>query len=202
MGELTENPKIAGVNVTRGIATTGGTLENYMKMLDIFYKDSQEKIKEIRCCIDTDDPALFVIYIHALKSAAANIGAGHIAREAGMLEKTAREGKLQAIPSDVTKLLEHLEELMSDINAVLIKANEYKQRAPADMEVLIDELYRLKEAINMFDAAIIKKSTDELQKYTHSTDIGERIQNLLQYVFIGDDDKAQSLITMIILDNQ
>ena len=66
------------------------------------------------------------------------------------------------------------------------------------MDTLKSDLARLKEAIDSCDSISIKRSTDRLRKFTHVSNIGVTIDDILQHVLIGDDEKAISLIMSII----
>jgi len=190
--------KIKGVNVNKGVAMTGGTLENYIMILDTFYKDGVEKLKEINTCLHSDNIPLYTIYVHALKSAAANIGAESLSEAALVLEEAGGEGNIPLIKSKSTQLLADLEELLFNINTVLTKANDREHSTPVDMESIKDELLRLKEAIDSFDSESIKECTDTLHKLTHVPDIGVMIDDILRHVLIGDDEKVTSLIASIV----
>jgi len=190
--------EIKGVNVRKGMAATGGTIENYVKTLTVFHKDGLDKKNEIMLSLDKTNLPLYTTYVHALKSAAANIGAESLSQDAKILEEAGREGNIKLIKSKNNKLLADLEELLNTINAVLTRSNTDEQSISVDMEFIKEELYRLKEAIDSFDSVSIKKSTDSLRKFTHVADIGVTIDNILQYVLIGDDDKAISLIISMI----
>ena len=196
--EAANNIKIEGVNVNKGISMTGGTIENYIKTLTVFYKDALKKSKEIKLCLDTNNLPLYIIYIHALKSASANIGAESLSEAAKVLEEAGRNGNIPLIESKNVQLLTDLEELLNNINMFLNKMNKEEQNIFVDMKLINAELYRLKEALDSFDSLAIKKSADNLRQYTHVAVIGEAIDNILQYVLIGDDDKAIALIERII----
>jgi len=193
--------KIKGVNVNKGIAMTGGTIENYVKTLAVFHKDGLEKIKEIKSCLEAANLPLYTIYVHALKSASANIGAESLSEAARVLEEAGKEGNMPLIQSKSIVLLADLEELLNNVNTFLATTNKDEKNISVDMELIKDELCRLKEAIDSFDSNSIKKSAEILRKYTHVAEIGITIDNILQYILIGDDDNAISLILSIIQNN-
>jgi len=193
--------EINGINGSIGIARTGGTIENYITTLAIFRKDGLDKIKEIKLCLgslDSTNLSLYTTHVHALKSAAANIGAESLSEAARIMEEAGREGNIPLIKSKSTQLLADLEELISNINTVLDEANRDTQGIPIDMDTLKSDLARLKEAIDSCDSISIKRSTDRLRKFTHVSNIGVTIDDILQHVLIGDDEKAISLIMSII----
>jgi len=192
------NIEIKGVNVSKGIARVGGTIENYIKTVDIFHKDCLEKYKDINSCLDSNNLPLYTIYVHALKSAAANIGAESLSEAAYVLEEAGREGNMPLIKSKNTQLMADLDELLVNIKTFLTDSNDHGQNIPVDMALINDELFRLKEALESFDSNSAKKCADNLRKFTHVAGIGVMIDDILRYVLIGDDDKAISLIISII----
>ena len=196
--EPISNIEIKGVNVNKGVAMTGGSLENYMRILDTFHKDGVEKLNEISMCLHSDNMHSYTIYVHALKSAAANIGAESLSDAALVLEEAGREGNIQLVKSKSAQLLADLEELLTNIDTVLIKANDWAPGAPVDMGSIKDELLRLKKAVDSFDSNSIKECTDYLQKLTHIPEIGIVIDDILRHVLIGDDEKVISLIASIV----
>ena len=196
--ESANNIEIKGVNVNKGIAMTGGTIENYIKTLAVFHKDAMEKSREIKLCLDTANLPLYTIYVHALKSASANIGAESLSEAARVLEVAGREGNIPLIESKNVQLLADLEELLCNIDTILTNTNKEEQDVPVDMELIKAELCLLKKAIDSFDSIAIKKSADNLRQFIRVADIGATIDNILQYVLIGDDDKAITLIEAII----
>jgi len=195
--EEPEDIVISGVNVRNGIARNGGTVDNYLKTLAIFQEDCLEKIDEIKFCLETGNLPLYTIYVHALKSAAANIGADNLSVAAGVLEAAGKEQNNGLIESNTARLFADIEELMGGINSALTKANS-ERCLQVDEEALRNELCRLKEAIDSYDAAAIREGTDFLRRVAHNTDIRETIDKILHHLLIGDDDGATSLIESII----
>jgi len=190
--------EIKGVNISTGLTRTGGSMENYIKTLAVFHKDCTEKIKEISFSLETANIPLFTIYVHALKSAASNIGAESLAEAAEALESAGREGNMPLIQSRSPQLLEGLEELRSNIGEALDAVSDHQQDMPADTELIKAELHKLKGAIDSFDSALIKDSADNLRIYTRTADLGVALDNILQCVLIGDDEKAIAMIDELI----
>jgi len=201
VGKKTETPdrlEIKGVNISKGIAMNGGSVEKYLKTLAIFYKDGLEKSNDIQLCLDAANLPLYTIFVHALKSAAANIGAESLSDAAGKMEDAGKDGNLALVRDRSVKLLLDLNNLLININSYLASAKSSQQSIPADKGFIKDELLRLKDAVDSFDATIILESSDNLRKYTHADDIGSAINEILQYVLIGDDDEAVSLISSVL----
>ena len=190
--------EIKGANVSKGIAIAGGSIENYLRILDVFQKDCVEKVAKIYQCLATDDLHLYTTHVHALKSAAANIGAENLSLAAGELENAGKKGDISLVKSKNPQFLAEIDALLANIHTILTRENDHEQINSSDMALIKEELSRLKEAIETFDSSAAKKSADILQKYAHAAGIGAAIDEILGYVLIGDDDKAVSLIVTLI----
>ena len=197
--ESSEIADIKGVNIRKGLSRIGGSMENYIKTLAVFHRDCTEKIKEIAFSLETGDIPLFTIYVHALKSAASNIGAESLAEAAEALESAGREGSVQLVRSRSPQLLADLEELRNNVGVALDAINEQKQDIPVDTEMVKTELRKLKDALDSFDSSLIKASADNLRLYTHAANFGGALDNILQCVLSGDDEKSVLMIDELIM---
>ena len=191
--------EIKGVNISKGLARAGGSMENYIKTLTVFHKDSTEKVKEISSCLETANIPLFTIYVHALKSAASNIGAEGLAEAAEALESAGREGSIPLVRSGSPKLLADLEELRNNVGEALSGINGHRQGMPVDTELIKAELHKLKGAIDSFDSSLIKAIADSLRLYTHAAGFGAALDGILLCVLSGDDEKAISMIDELVI---
>ena len=192
---------IKGVNAGKGVAMAGGSLDNYLKTLAVFQKDGVSKIRELTSSLETPDLRLYTIHVHALKSAAANIGADKLSEAAQALEEAGRNGDLQLIKTKNIELLSDLGELLVSIDTVIDEMNDEKPATPADTELINEELRALRDALDDFDVTSIKTHSDNLSEYKHAAAIGEKIDKVLQLVLIGDNDTAVSMIESITADS-
>ena len=190
---------IKGINVSKGLTMTGGTINNYIKTLNIFYKDGLQKCAEIESSLAATNLPLCTIYVHALKSAAANIGAEKLSEMARSLEDACRDGNMELIKPGSVQLLADLRELLIDINTVLQNDKKTReQNTVVDMSLISDELARLRKGIESFNSNAIKESCDNLRMFTHIPNIGAKLDSVLQWVLIGDDDKAIESIESVV----
>jgi len=109
---------IDGLDVEQGIKLSGGSYEFYLEILAVFYEDGIQKIDEINDCIANNKMADYPIYVHALKSAATNIGAGRLAEAAGALEAAGARG-------DINYIQTHNTNFLADLKIFLTELNEY-----------------------------------------------------------------------------
>ena len=190
--------EIDGLNAERGIAITGGTEKNYFKILTSFYKDGIEKIKEIRTSLETDNLPLYVIYVHALKSAAATIGADKLSETAKVLETAGNQKNLRFIQAHNPSFLADLEALLSNINTALSERAGKDQKSLTDIELVKAELFRLKTALNAFDSSEIGRAVDALQEFKLPADINDPVSAILKSRLIGEYDEAVIMINTLL----
>jgi len=175
--------EIEGLDIRRGVVIAGGKFENYLHTLAIYHKDGEQKIEEIQKCLEEKNYSLYVTYVHALKSASANVGAYEVSNLAKDLEKAGRQGDLEYIKKYNTLLLESLQVLLNNIKKVIGE----KQDNPLDA----DKLLNLKEAIENLDIDTIDKIASELRDFAQADNI---LQNVLQGNY---DDVANEINALL-----
>jgi len=186
--------KIDGIDVNKGIAMVGGTLELYMQTLEAFHKDGFKKIKEIKECLETDNFSLYTTYVHALKSASASIGALDLSEIAKSLEMAGNREDFTYIKLHNAQFLIALETLLNNINKVLLANKKDEQESSVDFEILKSRLNKLREAIDIFDSDVIEEAANSLQAFTQAADVGESVENILQKILFGEHEEAVAMI--------
>jgi len=183
--------KINMLDVKKGISMVGGTLELYIEILDIFYREGIEKINEINKCLETKNYSLYTTHVHALKSASAIIGATDLSEKAKSLEMAGKQQDLAYIKQHNPEFLTALEALLANISEVL---KEYEQKDPIDFENLKIELNKLKAALAVFDFDAIDEATNSLKTFRQVPEVG----NILQKTLIGEYEAARAVINGLI----
>jgi signal transduction histidine kinase/CheY-like chemotaxis protein/HPt (histidine-containing phosphotransfer) domain-containing protein len=113
--EKKERLVIDGLNIERGIAMTGGSPERYKDILAIYCEDGIKKIAEIRDSLEEGDMELYSVYMHALKSASASIGALEVSEAALALEAAGKQGDIEFIYANNEEFLSKLDALLREI---------------------------------------------------------------------------------------
>jgi len=194
----TAEMEIAGVNIKKGISMTGGTLEGYMQILAVFHKDGLQKIDEIRKSLEIGNYQLYTIYVHALKSVLANIGASELSESAKALEFAGKQKDTAFIASNNAQFLINFEAILSDIGKILANGKEIEKNV--DFELLICELNGLKKALESFDSTAIDNIVDGLREFSQADGVGESIENILRSILIGEYDGAESIINNLLIE--
>jgi CheY-like chemotaxis protein len=187
--EPMEIESIEGIDITKGIAMSGGNIQSYLDTLKIFHKDGKSKLRELADCVKNENTALYTTYVHALKSACANIGALQLSKEAGTLENAGINQDMSFILAQHDRLASELNKLLESIAAFLL-AHTPKPDENLDITLLNSILDRLKTAMETFDITVIDETAEELQAFTAFPDVGEALNEILQNVFVGKYKKA------------
>jgi len=160
------------------------------EILDTFRKDGLKKIKEIKECLETENYHLYSIYVHALKSASASIGALDLSEIAKSLEMAAKQGDFTYIKQHTPQFLMALGVLLDNINTTLLANKKNEQKDSIDFEAMKVELNKLKEAISILDSDAIDETTISLKAFTQVADV----EDILQKILIGEYEEAISMI--------
>ncbi|MBR0120054.1 MAG: response regulator [Eubacterium sp.] len=96
---------ISEIDVTEGVKN-GGSPEGYMSILGVFFKTLSSKADELEKLYADEDIENYTIKVHALKSSARVIGAGHLSEMALKLEEAGKTGDRKYIDEHSGELLE------------------------------------------------------------------------------------------------
>ena len=191
---------IEGLDIKKGVQLSGVTVELYFDILSVFYEDGMERIDEIKKCLDSGNLSLYIIQVHALKSASANVGADKLSESAYALEMAGRRGDINFIKTNTDHFLSTLERLLNDIECLLLSQGAFGDKAgePVDGELLASELVSLKKALGDMDAGEINRTVDILTNFTCGEDVKAIIKKISQHILMVEYDEAEALINTLL----
>ncbi|MDR2785823.1 MAG: response regulator [Treponema sp.] len=112
-------PVIKNLDTMKGLALTGGTETGYRSVLASFYYDARGRLDFFLELPEAENLSLFIVQVHALKSASAAIGAAKISAEAAALEEAGTRGSIGDIEDKLPVFYEDLSDLVSAIGEAL-----------------------------------------------------------------------------------
>ncbi|MCL2223518.1 MAG: ATP-binding protein [Defluviitaleaceae bacterium] len=200
-GAITQQPQeappaeisIDGVDIAQGISFCGGSFADYLEILSVFMKNGNAKVAELESCVAAGNISLYTTYVHAVKSASANIGASALSSEAKVLEFAGIAGNMDFITKNNPAFIANLKKLLAGIDEV-ISAKSIAENRTFDEDWLSEQLTALKAALASFDLGAIDDITESLQPYTSHPTKGETLDDILQKTFIGQYNEAQARI--------
>ena len=182
--------EIEGMDTAKGIAFSGGDIQDYFEILEVFVNNSFTKISQLEKCLEENDISLYTIYIHALKSASANVGADKLSQEAEKLETAGTAHDTKFIIQNHNNFVKNLKTMLENIGSVIGMNAETPQSIAIDKAIMISKLAELKAALENFDVDAIDKVSKVLRDFNHHPDVGDAIKEMLHNAFVGKYKQA------------
>lgn len=110
---------IPGVNTEQGIAQCGGSVKNYLSLLQIVVTDGRKKLEVLERSREGENYETYRIEAHALKSVAASIGAEELSRIALEQENACKENRISEVNANHRKLCNSYKSLLDFVEVAL-----------------------------------------------------------------------------------
>jgi HPt (histidine-containing phosphotransfer) domain-containing protein len=189
--------EIEGLDAVQGLIMTGGSETNYIEILKLFRKDAAERIDALLEIPEQAGLTDFITRIHALKGAAASIGAAALSAEAAALEAAAKRGDFAFMENGLPVFCGNLKTLTDHISAALSVSEDSAEKPPAGSggAAALDEgiLRDLKEAL---EAGNIRR-VDTLLELLEESPPGayqEELSQISNFVLLSEFRKAAELV--------
>jgi len=188
--------EIKGVDINKGIRQSGGTIEFFYETLASFYSDITERFELIRECINKKDLQQYKIYVHAIRSASANIGADYISKLAFDLENAGINGDWAYILSNNDVFITELEKLLDNIKNALstYDANEDVENDSDRDEKIKKELGELTSALDVYDIVTVNETVDKLLKLARTEDEKSTMREISNHILLFEYDEVYKLV--------
>ena len=191
---------IPGVNTAKGIAMTGGTVDNYRQVLSLFCKDAQDRLPLLQETPNEETMRSFVTNVHSLKSASASIGAAEISSLSAGLEAVGKAGDITFIRNNLPAYVQTLKKLTENIRAALQLDETASPDAQSPMEsssapIGNSSLFReLAEALKNKKISEIKRLLNALNQQSQDAKLKKILEQISDQVFISEFDEALKII--------
>lgn len=163
-----DKPFIADVNYKIGLSFAGNDLNAYHDILTTFVIDAANKIQQLQYAFDQQDWHLYAVYSHALKGAAANIGAEELSAFALRMEDAGKQVNTAYIQTNITAFLLQLSQMTDNIKEYLVSVenmNIFDNLEAGDNELLKRKATFILDRAQNTDIIAIEDTLDELAKY-------------------------------------
>jgi signal transduction histidine kinase/DNA-binding response OmpR family regulator len=167
------------------------------QLANIFARDAEKAINVLDGVFQKNfktesDIQLYIINVHAMKSALANIGEQELSTSALRLEQAGREKDLQTMTGETKNFLDALQ-------AVIIKIKP-KDEEDAGIEdskeallYLREKLTDIKNACDAYDKKTVKNTLNELKEKTWSHNTKELMNTIADHLLHSEFDEVSSL---------
>jgi signal transduction histidine kinase/DNA-binding response OmpR family regulator len=179
-----------------GGAIVNAAVQIKPELFKIFIRDAEKAITvlqsfEERNSYVSDDLQMYIINVHALKSALANIGETNLSGFAGELEEAGREG-------NVTFIAERTSVFINELRAVIDKlkpdTKEYEAGdiSDEDKAYLRKILLTVKESCAVYNKKAAKDALAELKQKQWPSVYGELLETIAEHLLHSDFEKAEA----------
>jgi HPt (histidine-containing phosphotransfer) domain-containing protein len=185
--------QIPGLDTARGIAMTGGVEAGYRKVLASFYRDARERLPSLKEIPDEKNLLAFATQVHAMKSAAATIGAAELSKEAAALEAAGKAGNMAVIRDGLPSFYEHLEGMIEKLAHALGLSQDGISSPPAGIppNAELQPLFKaLRAALETMDIESVDKLLAEIETRDLDAKTKETISAISDLVLITEFEAA------------
>jgi len=151
-----------------------------------------DSIMQKKGACDDVDVRTYVIHVHGMKSALANIGNMELSAVALKLESLGRDGNLEAITSETPAFIDSLRSLVD----VLMPENEQEDDESADEDTpfLHEKLLEIKSACEEYDETRAEDALAEISKKQWSRQTKALLKTLSEHLLHSDFDEVASAV--------
>lgn len=175
--DVTDNEVAAGnlvigdLNVKKGLLYCG-TVENYKNVLNVHATNGPDNIDKIRRLFEEKNITDYTIYIHALKSSMASIGAETLSEMAKDMEQAGKDGNISYIEAHHETLMAEYERIIAMLlaqNSMQMEISDMymeTEGVPITDEKFEEYIVAFEEAAYTFVSANMLRIVDELRGYS------------------------------------
>jgi len=160
---------------------------------EIFARDAEKSVPALENVLQNnfrkEDMQTFIIHVHAMKSALANIGEMELSAAASKLEQAGRDENIDLIKTITPGFIEALRVIIEKIKS-RDSGSEGGEDTEENLAFLHDKLSVIQEACAEFDKKAAKNTLNELREKTWSYNTRELLNKLAEHLLHSEFDGA------------
>jgi len=169
------------------------------QLAEIFIRDAKKAITELEevylnKCGNDNDLSTFIITIHAMKSALANIGETTLSAEAAKLEQAGRDKNLKLVFSELPLFVETLHSIIEKLKPKDDDQNADDADNTGDNQYLVEKLLAVKSACELYYKKVAKDTLAEIRGKTWPQSVNEQLSAISVDLLHSDFDEAIQVI--------
>jgi HPt (histidine-containing phosphotransfer) domain-containing protein len=172
---------------------TGGTMEIYREVLDLFCTDVDVRLPILKNVPDEAGLLKFATQAHALKGASGSIGAAEVSALAAKLEAAGKSGDISFIKENLGGFSAQLEELIKGIRNWLDSA-EAQDIEDEDSDDVASLLHELASALEAEKAGDIDEILEELMELPLDAETKEALEKVSDDVLMTEFKNAAETV--------
>jgi signal transduction histidine kinase/DNA-binding response OmpR family regulator len=149
----------------------------------------------------SDDLSMFIINIHGMKSALANIGKDELSDHAARLEQAGRDKNIKYILSELPSFLERLSDVVSKLESEDNAAKGEVNPDDSDPQFLKEKLLGIRSSCLIYNKKAAKNLLTEIKGKTWPLSTAEMLSNISEYLLHSEFDEIVKSIDGFLKQN-
>jgi len=177
---------------------SGNAQKNLLEpeLAEIFARDAKRAITVMEAIYSNsfrrdDDISMFIINIHAMKSALANVGETDLSAEALKLEQAGRERNIDLIISELPSFMKMIHAVIKNFES---RKNTANNENDFDKQYLKEKLLIIKEACKSYNKKTAKDTHIEIKRRTWPQSVNEQLNIIGVHLLHSEFDEAVRVI--------
>ena len=166
--------------------------EEKRELIELFCITANKKMTEIQTALEQDDIKRYTVEVHALKSAAAAVGAAELSEMAKCLELCGNAEKKDEIQKGTPELLQKYKDTVSQYQKLIPETETEKHTV--EKEELEDVLNVLYQALETFDVDTADDAMEQIERIQLPPKVAELLSELKAAVADLDVDAGMEMI--------
>jgi PAS domain S-box-containing protein len=170
------------------------------QLAEVFVRDAEKTVKILNLicqnnCRRADDVSAFIINIHSIKSALANVGEEDLSREAAKLEQAGRDKNIETILAELPAFLESLKKVIEKLEPAESDDSEEEAEGEegASGQFLKEKLQAIEIACACFDKKSAKTALAELKKKTWPRVTKDKLSLIGEHLLHSEFEEAAAI---------
>jgi PAS domain S-box-containing protein len=187
--------KVEDIDYALGTERAGGSVIAYREVLVMFCTDAASRTVPMSSIFQTQDSAtvkMFITHAHALKSAAANIGASALSQLAAHLEDLGNTGNIQAIAEELPYFMDKLRRMIFNIRTCLEESPACKNIEGQTSSK--DTLHALQKALAAESIGEIDVLLAKLKNSAMNQQEKDKLSRIEEFVILSEFEVAYHLV--------
>jgi CheY-like chemotaxis protein/two-component sensor histidine kinase len=173
------------------------------QLAEIFARDAEKALAVIDTALqnnfsENNDVQMFIINVHAIKSALANIGEAELSAVALTLEQAGRDGDIDLIRDQTQGFLDSLRMVVNKVKPMDSTGKDVdtnvEDAADEGRAYLREKLQIIKDACAAFDKKTAKKILSELREKLWSQKTKEQLNTIGEHMLHSEFDEAAAIV--------
>jgi CheY-like chemotaxis protein len=168
------------------------------QLAEVFIRDAEKAAGILDTIVENncrraDDLSIFIINVHAMKSALANIGESELSAEASQLEQAGRDQNIKLVLFRLPEFLSSLRNIIEKYRPSEDTAEEEFDDSDIDHSYLQEKLKVFQEACASFDKKSAKETLADLKQKSWPKPIREKLSMITESLLHSEFEEAAAI---------